>query len=122
MRTKSLSPRLAAVLLQAQLLTEIQLQTAVHEAQKTNHSLLVYLLQHFPINTIAIAQACARYFGLAYRELADFRWENLPMALIDEKMIQQHPVLPLVQAQQLLQVAVCDPDDFPLLEDIQYQT
>lgn len=122
MPTKSSSPRLGPVLLQAQLFSNAELQEAISQAQKANQSLLAYLLQHLPITASDISRACAQYFGLPHRELLDFPCENLPLELINETMIQQHPVLPLVQTAQQLQVAVCDPDDFPLLEDIQYQT
>lgn len=122
MHTKSLNSRLAPILLQAQLLSETQLHDAVQCAQKEKQSLLSYVLQHFFISADTISQTCAQHFGLTHRELADFHWENLPLDLIDEKMVQHHPVLPLIKEQQTLYVAVSDPDDFPLLEDIQYQT
>lgn len=122
MHTKSLLPKLATVLRHAQLLSETQIQTAIQQARKANQSLLAYLLQHSMLKSITISQACAHYFGLVHRELIDFHCENLPSTLINATMLQQHPILPLSQEQQQLQVAVCDPDDFPLLEDIQYQT
>ena len=116
------TPRLASVLLQAQLLSDAQVQEAAAQAQKANQSFLTYLLQHVQINPGVISRACAQFFGLAHRELIDFRCQSLPLSLIDEKLIQTHPVLPISQNQQQLLVAVSDPDDFPLLEDIQYQT
>jgi type IV pilus assembly protein PilB len=122
MHTKSSLPRLAPVLLQANIIAEIQLREVLKQAQKNNQSLLTYVLQHFPVEASTISQACARYFGLPHRELSGFPCEKLPLALINQKMIQLHPVLPIAQDQQQLHVAVCDPDDFSLLEDIQYQT
>ncbi len=122
MHTKSQLPRLALVLLQANIIPEIQLQETLKHAQKNNQSLLMYVLQHFPVEPSIISQACARYFGLPHRELSGFSCEKLPLALINQKMIQLHAVLPIAQEHQQLLVAVCDPDDFSFLEDIQYQT
>lgn len=95
---------------------------AIPNAEKANQSLLAYVLQHFSVNASTISKACAQYFGLPHRELAGLRCEHLPLPLINEKILQSHPVLPIAQEKQHLQVAVCDPDDFPIVEDIQYQT
>jgi type IV pilus assembly protein PilB len=122
MPTKASWPKLAAVLLQAELLSEAQLQDTVDQAQKSQQQLIVYVLQHFPISPSAISKACAEFFGLPHQELLNLTRETLPLELINEKMIQLHCVLPIAQHQQQLQVAVSDPDDFALLENIQYQT
>lgn len=116
------SPRLGAALLHAQLLSESQLQETIHNAQQARQSLLIYLIQHYPISPSAISRACAQYFGLPHRELADFHRDNLPAEFINLSMAQQHPILPIAQTPQQLLVAVSDPDDFHLLEDIQFQT
>ncbi len=115
-------PLLGSALLSAQLLTEAHLQIALANAQKANQSLLIYLLQHHSINPCAISKACAQYFGLEHRELTDFDCDTLPVSVINKTMIGQRPVLPLIKDSQKLWVAVCDPEDFSLLEDIQYQT
>jgi type IV pilus assembly protein PilB len=122
MLIKSSLPRLGIVLLQAQLVSEAELTEAIHQARQAKQSLLAYVLQSLPLSANAVSQACAAHFGLPHRELQDFSIENLPFSLINEAMIRQHPVLPLVQIEQQLLVAVSDPDDFSWLEDIQYQT
>lgn len=122
MLTDHLHSRLEPVLLQMQLLPKNQLRETVARARKFKQSLLVYVLQHFPVNALTMSQACARYFNLPHLELTDFPREKLPSALINDQLIQYHPVLPIIQEPQRVQVAISDPDDFPLLDDIQYQT
>lgn len=122
MPIKSSGARLEPVLLQAQLLSPVQLQTAAENAAKAKQTLLAYVLQHFPINPNIVSQACAQYFGLPHQELTELCVENLPLPHINEKIIHHHLVLLIAQEHQQLLVAVSDPDDFPILEDIQYQT
>src|SRR5262249_34215450 len=46
----------------------------------------------------------------------------LPINIINESLLQKYHILPLKKTQQTLHIAIADPDNLLLLEDLQFQT
>jgi type IV pilus assembly protein PilB len=122
MLTNSHDSALGKVLLQTGLLSQTELNNAFELSKKQKQNLLLYILQNFPISSLSISEACAAYFGLPHRQLLDYPRENLSLSIIDKEIIQRYQVIPLQQQEQILFIAMADPDEFSILEDIQYQT
>ena len=59
---------------------------------------------------------------LAHQQLLDYPCDNLPISIIDEETMQRRTVLALQNQQNQILIAIADPDEFSILEDIQYQT
>lgn len=115
-------PRLSLVILKAKILSEHELNNAIEQAQKQNQTLLLYILQNFSINPVRISEACAEYFGLHHQQLLDYSCDNLPLSIIDKETMQRRSVLPLEKQQNQILIAIADPDEFSILDEIQYQT
>ena len=121
---KSKISRLEQVIIHSNLISHAQFEEATIASQKLSQPLLPYILHHYTIKPVSISQACANYFGLPHLELHNFDLESLPMSLINlsEHLVQNRAVLPLSTEDDRLQVAIADPDDISLLDDIQFQT
>ena len=119
MHTKNI---LAQVLLLSNLLSEPLLLDAIEQSKKTNQTLLNYLLLNSSLRALDISQTCAKYFNLPHRELNKLAIEKLPLNEIKETFVQKNHILPLSKEKQLLHVAIADPDNLLLLEEIQSQT
>jgi type IV pilus assembly protein PilB len=114
--------KLIPVLLHSKVIDETQLNDAIRKAQIKGQTLLTYILKHFAFRPDTLSHLCAEYFGLEHRALNGIHWQNLPLEVIDEKLIQKHPILPIHKEHKKLYIAVCNPDDFTVLDDIQYHT
>ncbi len=122
MLTNHSHSRLSLVLREAKILSEHELHIALEKAQKHNQTLLLHILQNFSINPIRISEACASYFGLAHQQLIDYPCDNLPLSILEKETMQRRTVLPLKKQNNQIFIAIADPDEFSILEEIQYQT
>ncbi|SEI41152.1 type IV pilus assembly protein PilB [Allopseudospirillum japonicum] len=113
---------LARRLVNDQVLTEAQAIQATQAARQANQSLLHYLSGNKEINGQLLALAVAEEFGLPFLDLSAFDFEQLPKEIVNEKLIRQHQVLPLLKRGNRLYVAVSNPTNLSALDEIQFQT
>ncbi len=95
---------------------------AQEAAQGKKGSLVEYLVTAHKVAPTSIALAAAHEFGLPAFDLNVLSKEWIPKSVVDEKIIRDHQVLPIVQRGNRLHVAVADPTKLNALDDIKFHT
>ncbi|ASF45537.1 type IV-A pilus assembly ATPase PilB [Methylovulum psychrotolerans] len=113
---------LAKLLVQEGLLTESQARNNIKEAKENKVQLISHLVANKVVDSNTIAQKASVEFGLPFLDLDAVDCHSLPIALINEKLIRKHHVLPLLQRGKTLFIAVSDPTNHLGVEDIKFQT
>lgn len=115
------APRLAQVIHHHKMMPETELFQAITQAKKNNQKLLTYILQNTTLKALAISQACADFFNLPLQELHDYPVDPDLLTCLEETIIQKHHILPIKKTNHQLQIAIADPDDLLLIQEIQLQ-
>ena len=113
---------LARQLVQAGQLDEKTARQAQQQAQRSQLSLVTWLVQNKLIKSRAVVEVAGEQFGLPYFDLASIDKEAQPQDLVSEKLVRQHRVLPLQRRGNKLYVAVSDPSNHQAINDIQFNT
>ncbi|WP_312597224.1 type IV-A pilus assembly ATPase PilB [Stutzerimonas nitrititolerans] len=113
---------LARQLVQAGQLDEKAARQAQQQAQRSQLSLVTWLVQNKLIKSRAVVEVAGEQFGLPYFDLASIDKEAQPQDLVSEKLVRQHRVLPLQRRGNKLYVAVSDPSNHQVINDIQFNT
>jgi type IV pilus assembly protein PilB len=99
--------------------------TAIEATQHTRlkkQDLLSYLIDKKGINTTKTAKALSDVFGLPLLDLDRFEKNTMPFALINEKLIVSHQILPLVKRADTLFIALFDPTQTEKINEIRFHT
>jgi len=104
------------------LLTEQQAQTAHIEAARRRVPLIQYLVGEKVLDSRSIAVAASQEFGVPLLDLDALDRQTMPYALVDEKLIRKHRVLPIRKRGNRLFLAVSDPTNDRALEEIRFNT
>ncbi|RMG34006.1 MAG: type IV-A pilus assembly ATPase PilB [Gammaproteobacteria bacterium] len=113
---------LARRLVNDQLLTEQQALEAQQAAAENQQSLVSWLVNEERIDATAVATAAAQEYGVPLFDLDAMDREQMPVKLVDDKLIQKHRVLPLFQRGKRLFLAVSDPTEHDALDEIKFHT
>ncbi len=113
---------LAQRLVHDSLLTEEQAQHAHSEAARRDQSLIQYLVSERVLDSRSIAMAASQAFGIPLLDLDALDRQTMPVALVDDKLIRKHRVLPIHRRANRLFLAVSDPTNDRALEDIRFNT
>lgn len=113
---------IARSLVKEGLLTEADAQVHYEESLKKRMPIVHYLVANKVLNGLTIAKAVSREFGLPLFDLNSIAAGTLPLKLINEKLIRQHHVLPLLKRGNRLFLAVSDPTCFQALDEIKFNT
>ncbi len=125
MATTQNSPRpsgLASRLVQDQLISEEQARTAFNEALKHHQPLVQYLVEQKVLDSRRIAVAAADEFGVPLLDLDAIDLSELPLNVVDEKLLRKHRALPLFRRGNRLFLAVSDPTTHQSLDEIRFNT
>ncbi len=125
MATTQNSPRpsgLASRLVQDQLISEEQARTAFNEALKHHQPLVQYLVEQKVLDSRRIAVAAADEFGVPLLDLDAIDLSELPLNVVDEKLLRKHRALPLFRRGSRLFLAVSDPTTHQSLDEIRFNT
>ena len=119
--------RLGDILLKEGLITEPQLQEAVALQQTTHKRLGEALLSLRYVTEVQLAEALGRQLGLPYRNYAKGELQQASddpalKKILPEKMIRKQSVLPLEKGQNTLTVALADPLDLLLMDNLKRMT
>ena len=98
----------------AQNITELAAQ------KKLNFVRMAVLQKSLPANVIA--QIASVEFGLPYFDLLSMDQEQIPYLALKSEAIENSMALPLFQRGNKLFVAVSDPSNLQILDDIKFQT
>ena len=114
--------RLGQVLLQEGLLTREQLAQGLAEAKSSKLRLGYVLVKLGLIQEIEITKVLARQYRMPAVDLSGFQVDSKIVRLIPAEMAVKNVVLPLKREGRTLTVAMADPTDIGLLEDLKFIT
>ncbi len=112
----------AKCLIQEGLLTEQEVKKHIDAAEKKKTPLVRYLVENDLVSSRVIATMASIEFGVPFFDLNALDTSNLPLDLINEKLINQHHVLPVFSRGNRLFLAVSDPTNFQAIDEIKFHT
>jgi type IV pilus assembly protein PilB len=113
---------LARRLVRDALLSERQAQAAHEESTRRRQPLVQYLVEQKLVESRRIAIAASQEFGVPLLDLDAMDTLDLPLALVDERLIRKHHALPLHRRGNRLFVGISDPTNDRALEEIRFNT
>jgi type IV pilus assembly protein PilB len=113
---------LALRLVKDHLITERDAISASQEANRRRVGLITHLVEHKLIDSRRIAVAASHEFGVPLLDLNAIDLLNLPVNLVDERLVRKHRALPLFRRGNRLFIAVSDPTNDQALEEIRFNT
>jgi type IV pilus assembly protein PilB len=113
---------LARCLVDAGLLNEQEALRYQEQAKEHHTPLVTFLVTNKLLDSLAVAAAASRQFGLPLFDLDAIAPEVLPVKLVSDKLIQKHKILPLYQRGNRLFLAVSDPTDLQALDEVKFHT
>jgi type IV pilus assembly protein PilB len=95
---------------------------ALEESKKSSANVVEYLVEHELADPQAVAVAASHEFGVPLFDLDALELDLDVIKAVDQKLISQHRVLPLVLRGKRLFLAVADPTDLQATDDIKFQS
>ena len=114
--------RLGDLLLAQGFLTPAQLAHALHEQRATHQRLGLVLVRLGLINELDLTKVLARQYRMPAVDLSKFEVDPGMLRLVPADLALKRMVLPLKREGRTLTVAVADPADQGLLEDLKFIT
>src|SRR5687768_4153246 len=114
--------RLGQILLREGLVTREQLGQALTEQKNTKHRLGYVLVKLGLVQELEITKVLARQYRMPAVDLTRFEVDPKIIKLVPAEMATKSIVLPLKREGRTLTVAMADPTDFGLLEDLKFIT
>jgi type IV pilus assembly protein PilB len=113
---------LAWRLVRDRLISETQANTASVESTKRRQPFVQYLVEQKVLDSRRIAIAACYEFGVPLFDLGAIDLSDLPLNLVDEKLIRKHRALPIYRRGNRLFLAVSDPTNDQALEEVRFNT
>ncbi|MBK1644696.1 type IV-A pilus assembly ATPase PilB [Thiocapsa imhoffii] len=113
---------LALRLVQNQLISEQEATAATADAARRRQSLIAYLVEQKILDARRIAVVASSEFGIPLLDLRAIDLLNLPVNLVDERLLRKHRALPIHRRGNRLFIAVSDPTNDQALEEIRFNT
>ncbi|MBN2885860.1 MAG: type IV-A pilus assembly ATPase PilB [Chromatiaceae bacterium] len=104
------------------LLNEQQAAAAYEEATKRRLPFVTHIVDQKLLDSRAIAVAASHEFGVPLLDLTAIEASEMPVNLVDERLIRKHHALPLFRRGNRLFLAVSDPTNDQALEEIRFNT
>ena len=114
--------RLGEMLLTENLLTREQLSQALAEQKTSGHRLGYILIKMGALAEIEVTKVLARQHRMPAVDLSQFEVDPKILKLIPSDVAKKHCVLPLKREGRTLTVAIADPTDHGLLQDLKFIT
>src|ERR687892_190211 len=114
--------RLGEILLREGLVTREQLAQALAEQKNTKHRLGYVLVKLGLVQELEITKVLARQYRMPAVDLSRFEVDPRILKLVPTDMAAKGVVLPLKREGRTLTVAMADPTDLSLLEDLKFIT
>jgi type IV pilus assembly protein PilB len=114
--------RLGEILLREGLVTREQLSQALAEQKNTKHRLGYVLVKLGLVQELEITKVLARQYRMPAVDLTRFEVDPKIIRLVPAEMATKSVVLPLKREGRTLTVAMADPTDHGLLEDLKFIT
>ncbi|MFJ5447167.1 type IV-A pilus assembly ATPase PilB [Methylobacillus methanolivorans] len=113
---------LARILIHQQLLDEDEAISIQTSANKKQISLISQLLQSRRFTALQIAQACSQAFGYPLFDLSTLNPEFMPSKGISPQLMQSYRAITLYHRGNNMFVALSDPTNLHMLDELQFQT
>ncbi|MGM0552868.1 MAG: type IV-A pilus assembly ATPase PilB [Pseudomonadota bacterium] len=115
-------PGLAKRLVEAGLIAEDIASELVEESRTQQTPLMALLASRGQVAEARLVETAAEEFGLPVFDLNAFEPELLPKDHLNEKLIQKHHALPLMQRGNRLYIAVSDPTNLGATDEFKFAT
>ena len=119
-------PRLGDILVQAGLIDELQLETALAEQQRWGNRLGVALVKLGMIDEQELVHALSRKLGAPAVRLQGKRIDPAVLALVPRDLAERHACLPLFTKQEagveVIYIGMEDPGDLNALDELSFRT
>lgn len=112
--------KLGEILLNANLITEQQLKSAIELQKQSKESLGMILIKQGYITEASIKDALELQYGLRYINLRKTKVPPEVLKLIPENLIRQHMIIPVSLANNRLTLAMVDPTNLIAIDDIRF--
>ncbi|MES9832214.1 MAG: type IV-A pilus assembly ATPase PilB [Candidatus Thiodiazotropha sp. LLP2] len=113
---------LARCLIQDNLISEDQAESAFTDALKKKIPFVTFLTQNKILNSIDIAISASRGFGVPIFDLNSLDTDAIPTDVVAEKLVRAHHALPIFKRGNRLFLAVSDPTNHQGLDEIRFNT
>ncbi|MEA3274413.1 MAG: type IV-A pilus assembly ATPase PilB [Pseudomonadota bacterium] len=113
---------LASRLVRDELISEMRAQAAYTDSLKRRQPFVQYLVEQKILDSLRIARAASAEFALPLFDLDAIVLSELPLELVDDRLVQKHRVLPIFRRGNRLFVAVSDPTNNQALDEIRFNT
>ena len=98
------------------------LPEASAKAKQEKQGLISYLVQNKLINPQQVAQIASTEFGTPLFDITAHDLKTAPVQLVSERLVRAYQTLPLAKRANKLFLAVMDPTDQRILDDIRFHT
>ncbi len=115
-------PGIAKRLLSSGALSKEKLELAIVESNKKNKSLITYIIEDDKVDTSLLAKLLSDELGIPYFDLQCYEVEHSPKVDIKTAAMEKNIMFPLFLRGEHLFIAVCDPTNVKILDDIKFQT
>ncbi len=113
---------LALRLVRDRLLTEDVATNAYGEAVRRREPFVQYLVANKILDSRRIAIAASHEFGVPLLDLHAIELADVPMNLVDERLIRKHRALPIFRRGNRIFLALSDPTNDQALDEIRFNT
>jgi len=113
---------LARALVQHGRLPENVAEELTTQARNHGSGFIEQLVTSRKMSTLEVAEFASRTFGLPLLDLEALDTGGLPLDLVDKKLMRERRVLPLRKRGNRLAVAVSDPSNTQVLDEVKFQT
>jgi type IV pilus assembly protein PilB len=97
-------------------------ESAVAESGKKNKTLLAWLIKNKAANASQLAMAAAEEYGIPLIDIRSFDLSQAPLSLVSEALIDKHQALPLHLRGNQLFIAMRDPTDHEVIDEIAFSS
>ena len=117
-----MSLRLGQLLLKAEIITDEQLKQAQGEQKLKGATLSSVLIEMGFLAEDDLLDFLHKRYGLPSINLSDIELESKLVGLVGEEFMQKHQVIPVRRSGSTLYLAMVDPFDVSVIDDITFRT
>jgi type IV pilus assembly protein PilB len=97
-------------------------EAACAESSKKNKTLLAWLIKNNSADADLLAMAAAEEYGIPLIDIRAFDLSQAPLSLVSESLIEKHQALPLHLRGNQLFIALQDPTDHEVIDEIAFSS
>jgi len=113
---------LARRLVVEDIIDEATAQSAFAESSEKNKTLLSWLIRNNSADSELLAMAAAEEYGIPLIDIRAFDLSQAPLSLVSENLIEKHQALPLHLRGNQLFIALKDPTDHEVIDEIAFSS